>query len=63
MLIKIENSRLLVKVGGGFTSIDEFLWIYTSVELENSENSPKSKKFESNFPNRVRFYLPINFYH
>ena len=39
--IKIENNRMLVKVGGGFTSVDEFLAIYTPVELERAENSPK----------------------
>ena len=39
--IKVENGRLLVKVGGGFTSIDEFLCIYTPVELEKAESSPK----------------------
>ena len=30
-----------MKVGGGFTSVDEFLCIYTPVELEKSENSPR----------------------
>jgi Growth-Arrest-Specific Protein 2 Domain len=42
--IKIETGRLLVRVGGGFTSIDEFLNIYTPVELEKSvsrEGSPR----------------------
>ena len=42
--VKIENSRLLVKVGGGFTSIDEFLWIYTPVELEKVDSSPRKSK-------------------
>jgi hypothetical protein len=42
--IKVENSRLLVKVGGGFTNIDEFLWIYTPVELEKVEGSPRRGK-------------------
>ena len=39
--IKVENGKLLVKVGGGFTSIDEFLCIYTPVEMEKAENSPR----------------------
>lgn len=39
--IKVENGKILVKVGGGFTSIDEFLAIYTPVEVEKSENSPR----------------------
>lgn len=40
--IKIETGRLLVRVGGGFTSIDEFLAIYTPVELDKKESSPDS---------------------
>lgn len=39
--IKIENGKLLIKVGGGFTNIDEFLWIYTPVELEKVDSSPR----------------------
>lgn len=41
--IKIENGKLLIKVGGGFTNIDEFLWIYTPVELEKIDSSPRRK--------------------
>jgi len=41
--VKIENGKLLIKVGGGFTNIDEFLWIYTPVELEKVDSSPRRK--------------------
>lgn len=40
--VKVENGRLLVKVGGGFTSIDEFLSIYTLIEQEKADSSPKA---------------------
>ena len=42
--LKIENGKLLVKVGGGFTSIEEFLTIYTPLELEKADASPGSPK-------------------
>jgi hypothetical protein len=41
--IKLENSKLIVKVKGGSTSIKEFLDIYTNIEVERS-SSPKSIK-------------------
>ena len=45
--IKYENSRLLVRVGGGFTGIDEFLKIYTPVELEKKDSPDGSPRFSS----------------
>lgn len=39
--IKIENGRILIKVGGGFTSIEEFLSVYTQIEIEKAGSSPK----------------------
>ena len=41
--IKLENSKLIVKVRGGFTSIEEFLNIYTPLEISKSD-SPKSQR-------------------
>lgn len=45
--IKYENSKLLVRVGGGFTGIDEFLKIYTPVELEKKDSPDGSPRFSS----------------
>ncbi|OMJ82669.1 hypothetical protein SteCoe_16594 [Stentor coeruleus] len=45
--IKIESGKLLVRVGGGFTSIDEFLTIYTPVELEKKDSPDASPRFSS----------------
>ena len=45
--IKIETGRLLVRVGGGFTSIDEFLCIYTPVELDKVDSPESSPRFNS----------------
>lgn len=41
--IKLENSKLIVKVRGGFTSIEEFLNIYTPLEISKND-SPKSQR-------------------
>ena len=35
--IDVKREKLLVKVGGGQTGIDEFLQLYTSSELEKFE--------------------------
>lgn len=41
--IKIENSRLLVRIGGGFTGMEEFVDIYTPIELERLDSqAPKA---------------------
>ncbi|OMJ75267.1 hypothetical protein SteCoe_25625 [Stentor coeruleus] len=40
--IKIESGRILIKVGGGFTSIEEFLSVYTKIEIEKAGSSPKT---------------------
>ena len=45
--VKFENSKLLVRVGGGFTGIDEFLKIYTPVELEKKDSPDASPRFSS----------------
>jgi myosin heavy subunit len=45
--IKFENGKLLVRVGGGFTGIDEFLKIYTPVELEKKDSPDASPRFSS----------------
>ncbi|CAG9325174.1 unnamed protein product [Blepharisma stoltei] len=35
--MKIENNRLIVRIGGGFTGIEEFVDIYTPIELERQD--------------------------
>lgn len=45
--VKFENCKLLVRVGGGFTGIDEFLKIYTPVELEKKDSPDASPRFSS----------------
>ena len=37
--------QLLVRVGGGYLSLDEFLDIYTPMELERVERNDPIKKF------------------
>lgn len=34
VFVKIENGVLVIRVGGGYMMIDEFLELYTQVELE-----------------------------
>ena len=37
VFIKIENGKIIIRVGGGFMQIDEFVEIYTPLELEKWE--------------------------
>ena len=43
--IKVEKDKILIKVGGGHLSIDEFLDQYTPVELEKLERKDPLKRF------------------
>ena len=43
--VKVEKGKILIKVGGGFLSIDEFLDQYTPVELERLERKDPLKRF------------------
>ena len=43
--VKIVNGRLMIRVGGGYLSIDEFLDQYTPVELEKLERKDPLKRF------------------
>ena len=46
--MKIENDLLVVRVGGGYIKIDEFLEQYTGVELEKLEKKdPELRKLVS----------------
>jgi len=44
--IKIENNKVIVRVGGGYISIDEFIETYTPIEMEKYQNK-KSQLTES----------------
>lgn len=35
--VRVENNKIIIRVGGGYLTIDEFLDIYTPVELERLE--------------------------
>ena len=37
VFVKIEKGKVIVRVGGGFMQIDEFIEIYTPIELEKQE--------------------------
>ena len=41
VFIKLENGKIIVRVGGGYMSIDEFVDVYSPLELEKHENKKK----------------------
>jgi len=43
--VRVENNKIIIRVGGGYLTIDEFLDIYTPVELERLERKDPLKKF------------------
>ena len=43
--VKIEQDKIIIRVGGGYMSIDEFLDQYTPVELIKLDNRTPLKKF------------------
>ena len=45
VMVKVEKSKILIKVGGGFLSIDEFLDQYTPAELEKLDRVDPLKRF------------------
>lgn len=42
--VKVERGKILIQVGGGFLSIDQFLDQYTPVELEKLERKDPMKR-------------------
>ena len=44
IMVKVERDRILIKVGGGFLSIDEFLDHYTPEELAKIERKDPMKR-------------------
>ena len=43
--VKVEQSNIKIRVGGGYLSIDEFLDQYTPVELERLERKDPLTRF------------------
>lgn len=43
--VKMEKDKIRIRVGGGYLSIDEFLDIYTPMELERLERNDPMKRF------------------
>jgi hypothetical protein len=38
IFVKMEKGKIIIRVGGGFMLIDEFIEIYTPIELEKQES-------------------------
>lgn len=43
--VRVEQGKIIIRVGGGYLSIDEFLDIYTPLELEKLERKDPLRKF------------------
>ena len=43
--VKVEKNNILIRVGGGYLSIDEFLDQYTPAELERLDRRDPIKRF------------------
>lgn len=43
--VEVTKNKILIRVGGGFISIDEFLQQYTPLELEKLERRDPLKRF------------------
>lgn len=41
----MDKDKITIRVGGGYLSIDEFLDIYTPMEMERMERHDPIKKF------------------
>jgi len=42
--VKVEQDKIIVRVGGGFMTIDQFIDQYTLPELEKAQNRDGFKK-------------------
>lgn len=56
VFLKLENGNLAIRIGGGFTSIQNFVEVYTPIELERQEEvveevAPKFRNSQSRFAN------------
>ena len=55
VFLKLENGKVKIRVGGGFTQIEEFIEIYAPIELERQEEA-----IESNCP---QFSVSLSRFH
>lgn len=44
IFVRVEKDKIIIRVGGGYMSIDEFLDLYTPLELEKLERRDPFKK-------------------
>jgi hypothetical protein len=51
VFIKVENGKIIIRVGGGYMMIDEFVEIYTPLELEKWE----AKQMEGSMRHKQAF--------
>ena len=49
VFVKYENGKIIIRVGGGFMQLDEFIELYTPLELEKWE----MKQMENNMRNQA----------
>ena len=47
VMVKVERGKIMIKVGGGYVSIDEFLEQYTPAELAAFERQDPLLRFSS----------------
>ena len=45
VFVRVEKDNIVIRVGGGYLSIDEFLEVYTPQELEKLERKDPLKRF------------------
>lgn len=68
--IKVENGKIIIRVGGGYMRINDFLDTYTSTELDRSiregidpmggENSPMKRPAGAGSPGRTKLLQQIH---
>ena len=64
VFLKLENGNVKIRVGGGYTQIDEFIEIYAPIELERQEeaievNCPKLSSTFTRFLNGAKGMSPF----
>jgi len=50
IFVKLEqNDTILVRVGGGYMQLSDFIEQYSSIELEKMDRKPSTPKLHSNY--------------
>ena len=47
--VRVEKDKIIIRVGGGYLTIEEFLDIYTPIELEKLERKEPMKRFNERY--------------